>query len=81
MLPGIASAVQGKQSSHVTTMLGSYDTNLGEFHQVELQYMRYKSSIFQSHFIQNTHIHTHTHLDWPSEHQFLYFLLTVGDLQ
>lgn len=60
MLPGIASAVQGKQSSHVTTMLGSYDTNLGEFHQVELQYMRYKSSIFQSHFIQNTHIHTHT---------------------
>ena len=60
MLPGIASAVQGKQSSHVTTMLGSYDTNLGEFHQVELQYMRYKSSIFQSHFIQNTHIHSYT---------------------
>jgi hypothetical protein len=33
----------GKQSSsHVTTMLGSHDTNLVEFHQGELQYVRYR---------------------------------------
>ena len=34
----------GKQSSHVTTMLGSHDTNLVEFHQGELQYVRHRLS-------------------------------------
>ena len=51
----------GKQSSHVTTMLGSHDTNLEEFHQGELQYMyvRYSLSI-TVHVYNITHTHTHT---------------------